>query len=257
MAVCGLFFVSCTKDKKIEPVTNNGQSNIPASEKTSLVVNFEALLNNQPLNLTSTKFFTNYNSDSITVNKFNYYISNIKLKTVGGTTYAEPESYHLVRHEDVSTTNFTIQNIPEGIYNSIEFIIGVDSARNVSGAQTGDLDPAYTMFWDWNNGYIFFKLEGDFKSFTTPAGSNYAMHIGGYSGQYNCLQKCTFNALPVNINIVKGKASKIHYHVIVDEVFKNPNVIDIDSYFSVQLGKNAQTVAINYSDMFVVDKVEN
>lgn len=251
-----LAVLSCKKDSKIEtPV----QVSPPVEEpkNTALTFNFKAFLNNLPLNISSTKFFTNLNNDSITVSKFDYYISNIKLKTTGGLTYSEPESYHLIRHGDTTSTSFTIKNLPEGFYNSIEFVIGVDSTRNVSGAQTGALDPGNTMFWDWNNGYIFLKLEGDFKTFTTPAGSNYAMHIGGYSGAYNCLKTCSFTGFSNNINVLKGKTPVVYFNVMVDEIFKNPSVIDIDSYFSVQTGKLAQTVADNYADMFIVDKVIN
>ena len=37
--------------------------------------------------------------------------------------------------------------------------LGVDSLRNVTGVQTGALDPAMDMYWTWNTGYVMAKLE--------------------------------------------------------------------------------------------------
>ena len=50
--------------------------------------------------------------------------------------------------------------MPAGNYNSLSFLLGVDSMHNVSGAQTGALDPANDMFWTWNSGYVMAKMEG-------------------------------------------------------------------------------------------------
>jgi hypothetical protein len=51
----------------------------------------------------------------------------------------------------------------------IRFLLGVDSARNVSGIQTGALDPARGMFWTWNSGYVMAKIEGSSPSAHVPA----------------------------------------------------------------------------------------
>ncbi|WP_316930094.1 MbnP family protein, partial [Hymenobacter sp. IS2118] len=42
-----------------------------------------------------------------------------------------------------------LKDIPVGDYQSVSFTVGVDSARNVAGAQTGALDPNNGMFWTW------------------------------------------------------------------------------------------------------------
>ena len=51
--------------------------------------------------------------------------------------------------------------LPEGDYTELQFLLGVDSLHNVSGAQTDDLDPAKDMFWTWNSGYVMAKMEGN------------------------------------------------------------------------------------------------
>jgi hypothetical protein len=239
---------SCKKDDKIEV-------EIPSKDiKPSAIFSFAAKVNNLPF-IKNTKWYANANGDSFTVSKFNYYISNIKFKREDGSLFAEDNSYHVIKHVEGVTT-FTVKNLPEGNYNQIEFLIGVDSLRNVSGSQTGDLSPDSLMFWDWSTGYIFFKLEGNYKNTTTPIGDTYSMHIGGFSGVDNFLRKCTFN-LTNPVVALKNKSSKVFYNVSINEIFANPLVIDFDTYNVVGGGRKAQEMADNYKDMFVIDRIEN
>ena len=177
--VSGVFLVSCRKDTKTEtpPVTEPlVVTPVDTTKKSepSLSFSFKALANDAPLVMSTNstnKGYVNAGGDHFTVTLFNYYISNIRLKKADGSEYVEPESYHLIRHGEGKTT-FTVSNLPEGNYTSMEFLIGVDAPRNTSGAQTGDLDVSNNMFWDWNQGYVFFKLEGNYlaKNATADAG---------------------------------------------------------------------------------------
>jgi hypothetical protein len=168
--------------------------------------------------------------------------------------FYEPESYHLIQHLD-DIKSFAINNLPEGNYNQLQFTIGVDSLRNVSGAQTGALDPGNVMFWDWNSGYIFLKLEGDYKTTTTTSAVNYAMHIGGYKAPTNYIREITFNA--IDLQSVKYKTTLVYIHTTIDEIFKTPETIDFDTYGAIAQGKNMQTLVNNYIDMFSISKIEN
>ncbi|MFZ1704758.1 MAG: MbnP family protein [Saprospiraceae bacterium] len=120
-------------------------------------------------------------NEKMTFNKFRYYISNIKLKNVDGTWYSVPESYYLVDLEKLKGNVIDLKDIPGGEYTDIEWMYGVDSTRNVSGAQTGVLDPVNDMFWSWNTGYIMLKAEG-----TSPdaQGGSFSFHLGGFKGEY-------------------------------------------------------------------------
>lgn len=244
--LCCLVFSSCEKDEEIKPD--------PGTLKGDLVVSFRALVNNEILE-PNTHFYYNAADDTFSVSKFNYYISNVKLRTAQGKEFAEPESYHLIRHVEGETT-FTITNIPQGEYNYVEFMIGVDSLRNVSGAQTGALDPANNMFWDWNTGYIFYKLEGFYRTANIPDGNYFAIHIGGFQAPYNCLQTPTFD-LKQPVKITQGKQSRLLYDVIVEEVFVNPKLFGIEFYFATAGPKTDKEISINYKDMFMVDRVIN
>jgi hypothetical protein len=69
---------------------------------------------------------------------------------------------------------FDFINVPAGTYTGMYLTMGVDSARNVSGAQEGALDPANGMFWSWTSGYIMIKAEG-----LSPqgAGGSFTYHL--------------------------------------------------------------------------------
>jgi len=249
-----LIFVSCKKDQKIEVVKPPVSETIITSDNGSASFNFTALADNLPL-IANTKWYVNANGDNYTVARFNYYISNVKLKRDNGSFFSEPESYHVIKHLE-GAKSFNILNIPPGDYDQIEFTIGVDSARNVSGAQSGDLSPDSLMFWTWSTGYIFFKLEGEYQTLNSLPGATYAMHVGGFTGKDNCLKKCTFN-LTNKLSIKKERTSKVFYDVNVNEIFNSPAVIDLDTYFVITSGQHGKALATNYVDMFSINRIEN
>jgi hypothetical protein len=155
-------------------------------------------------------------------------------------------------------TSFTISNLPTGNYNRIEFIIGVDSLRNTSGAQTGDMDPAQLMYWDWNQGYIFLKLEGNYVSPDSPQGDIFQFHIGGFQGNENCIQTCRLN-LPSVLSAKKKANPQLLITTNLDEFFVNPVKMGFDYYFThISQGPSIfRDMSINYRDMFSVEKVSN
>jgi hypothetical protein len=110
------------------------------------------------------------------------------------------------------------------------------------------------MFWDWNTGYIFFKIEG--TSPAIPAAPQFfEYHIGGFSGVNNNLREVTLefdgDVLPLAVNT----NPEVHIVVNVLEVFTNPNTIDLATFPEsvVMPGPSATIIADNYSDMFTFD----
>ena len=94
--------------------------------------------------------YTNSFGEKYIITKLRYYVTNVSLQN-GHNSIKEKNSYHLI---DESKTESQVINfsIPAGDYTSLQFLLGVDSLHNVSGAQTDDLDPAKDMFWTWNTG---------------------------------------------------------------------------------------------------------
>lgn len=243
-ALALLLLWSCTKDTIVVEEKPNPQ----------VVVDFKAVVKSAAL-VPNTQWYTNASLDSFTVTKFNYYISNIKLVREDGSVYTEPESYHLIKHVEGLTT-FTLNDVPEGNYTRMDFLIGVDSTRNVSGAQTGALDPANQMFWEWNTGYIFYKMEGAFNTLSQPVKGDYAIHIGGFTGKYSCLQKGSV-LLNSNLKPKKGSASTIRINTHVEEVFTKPVTIGFDDYYSAIGNPMFKSLSENYKDMFELAGIDN
>jgi hypothetical protein len=178
-----LLLVSCEKKKTPEPEENSGQ----------LGFRFENVVGNQPL--TFGQLYSTAAGEQFTVSKFNYFITNIKLTKADGSVWAEPESYYLVKQDAAGSQQFTVKNIPSGDYTRVAFTIGVDSARNTAGAQNGALDVGNDMYWDWNSGYIFLKLEGTSPQSRT---GQLSYHIGGFRRPFNAIRTVS-PALPAGI----------------------------------------------------------
>lgn len=220
-----------------------------------LKIVFENRVGGQPLQL-NTGVYINAAGDTFSVSMYKYYISNIKLWRADSSYYAEPESYHLVNEALFDSKSFILHSTPVGNYTSISFIIGVDSGRNVSGAQTGALDPANAMFWDWNTGYIMAKLEGTSPQSGAP-GKNISFHMGGFYGKFNVVRNVSL-MLPQPAIVTAAKTPEIHIKSDVLEWFKNPLTISFAAHYSItNPGGDAALMADNYADMFTVDHVEN
>lgn len=123
------------------------------------------------------------NTDTLVINRFKYYLSHIQLLNTTGHPVVTHNQYYLVDIADEKSSTIQL-TIPEGTYSGIRFLLGVDSIRNVSGVQTGALDPLHGMFWTWNSGYIMAKLEGTASS-SRIAGKQFTYHIGGFRKHQN------------------------------------------------------------------------
>ncbi|RPD45745.1 hypothetical protein DNI29_16440 [Hymenobacter sediminis] len=234
------------------------QDEVLAPPTGKVVLEFDHVVGNQALDLETTTY-TNAAGNPFTVNTFNYYISNIKLTQADGTVWSETESYHLVKESDASSQQVTLQQVPAGKYTRLTFTIGVDSARNVAGAQAGALEPRNGMFWTWNSGYIFTKLEG--RSEQAPGNKALIFHIGGFKAPNNTIRTIS-PALPGNAPLQVQASHDLQVHLKVDVLgmFNGPTPndnIDFRTLYDVMGGREAVRLADNYAaGMFRIDYVK-
>ncbi len=226
---------------------------IVKSVKGQLQINFKHVVENELLKLDSA-YYKNELGQSFKISKFKYYLGEIHLKSVQGKDYYS-KSYFLVNEDEESSKQITLNQIPNGNYISISFILGVDSIDNCSGAKSGALDPLNAMFWAWNTGYIFLKLEGNSPVSKSPGGM-FEYHIGGYKQPSNCIRKIELD-LTKNPIIINNKVSFLELKTNLSEILKSPNTIDFSILSSVTDSKNADLIANNYKDMFSVLSVKN
>ncbi|MBI1837089.1 MAG: hypothetical protein HYR91_07470 [Flavobacteriia bacterium] len=213
-----------------------------------LNLTFQHFVGDDSLQLDSGKYINELNQD-FTVSKIKYYIGKVSLINSKGNSTSK-SSYFLINEDEKESLSNNRLDVPEGDYVGIEFIIGVDSLENVSGIQNGALDVVNAMFWTWNSGYVFMKLEGN-SSFSNQPNHIFEYHIGGFSGENNSVRKIKliFNS-PVKIN--KGEDVVINLKVDLLEILKHPNSIDFRENSSIVEPSTSFVIANNYSDIFSI-----
>lgn len=214
-----------------------------------LKLNFIHKIDSHSLVLDSSIYINNVDQ-LYSITKFKYYISNIQLINEQEGKSTVNNDVFLVDEEVPSSKEVSISKIPNGEYSQLGFILGVDSLRNCSGAQSGALDPIHAMFWTWNSGYIFLKLEGQSTSSKAPGGI-FEYHIGGYKAPVNCIQHIHLKFK----SPLKFSNQSIHHlniHVNISEIFKTPVDINFGILPSVTDLKNALMISNNYKDMFSI-----
>lgn len=200
-----------------------------------------------------TAWYVNNLGQRFTVTKFKYYIGNIALQKADGSA-CQLKGYYLVDEEQPESKVITLQQIPEASYTGIQFTLGVDSADNCTGLQSGALDPVNAMFWTWNTGYIFLKLEGKAPQ-SRSAGTMYEYHIGGYKEPANAIRSVTLQfPRPLVVSATDKHAVVIAADAL--EVLQKPVTIDFSTLSSVTDAHNATMVADNYKDMFSIKAIE-
>lgn len=191
--------------------------------------------------------------ERMTVDVLSYYLSNFKLIYATGDTLSIPESYYLIDINRLGGGSFTLNRLNAGKIIGLQFLIGVDSARNTTGAQTGDLDPKLGMFWTWESGYIMAKLEGKYTTGSETPNKDYSYHCGGFAAPYSSIRKVQ---LPLDITVDTLTKNMITLKGDVLEWFKNPNRIRIDSVPNIgDAGPMSNIIADNYQDMFSIKSV--
>lgn len=236
--VVAVLSISCKKDTPDTKTTP-----LPPSGKVK--VNIAAYAGEVPL--TYGDVYTNAANEKFKVSLFRYYLTNLVLEGEGNTPdYVQPESYYLIDHSGSDGVyNFVLNNVPSGKYRSISYTIGVDSLRNVSGAQTGALDPATGMFWTWSSGYIQFKVEGTLVNPTRE----FIYHVGGFQGPFNPLST-SITSFNQALSISTGVTKKLNLKADVLEVFNSPAVWEISSVLTIiNSDANSKQLANNYADM--------
>jgi hypothetical protein len=258
-----LFFsvilLSCKKDETPEFVS---------TDKGGLKIEFDNVVGGKDLEL-NTGSYLNTSGETYTISKFDYFISNIKLKNENGTEYIVPKdsSYFLLMESDPEQV-IELRNIPAGNYSAITFTIGVDSLKCTAPVdqRTGTLDPATTaagMYWAWNSGYIFLKMEGSSEASTIPD-KNFYYHIGGFGGYstptINNIKTVTLQApFGEPAKVRKDKATPPEIHVMADasKVLDGSTKISIAANSMVMFTNPSVIIANNYAQMFKIDHVHN
>ncbi len=221
-------------------------------KEANVKITFINCIGNQPVVLDST--YTNCWNESFTISRLKYYISNIALQTNGHTMIREPNSYHLVNEADDFSKSFSFYLPPEN-YTSLSFLIGVDSLKNVSGAQTDALDPLNGMFWTWNSGYIMFKMEGNSPQ-SSAVNNKMEYHIGGFSGADKAVKKVTIHFPGAAVSLNNKNITEIIILTNLDKLWNATSELKIThAPVCTTPGVLAARIAGNYAQAFEIVKI--
>jgi len=253
-AVSSLFFMSCEKEDS--PISAN------PDKFTTMTIKFDNFFGHHDFEFN--KEYSLTNGTKVNLNMLKYFISNIVLHKSGdNSTYVIPQdsSYFLLDESNPNSMNLRIY-VPEGDYTGITFTVGIDSLRNTMPLErrTGVLDVtgvAEGMYWSWNSGYIFVKIEGDY--ITTEKNGMFKYHIGLFGGYST---PTVNNVKNVNLSFGRSTAqvrvgSDTELHIIADikKVFEGVNAMNLAETPTIMGAPISAKVAENYENMFEFDHI--
>ena len=124
------------------------------------------------------------------------------------------------------------------------------------------------MYWGWNSGYIFFKMEGTSPVISDdqqgdPTGKKqFKYHIGGFGGYsaptLNNIKEINIDLTSAGVAEVRsGLRSNVHLFVDLMKVFNGPHTFSIASHPNVMFSEYSKNIAGNFLHLFTHDHTEN
>ena len=241
-----LFLASCANDN-VSPITKKGGT---------VILKIDNVIGNQDLEFDSP--YTIASGEKYTIKKLKYYLSNIQFVKSDGSITILPQdsSYFLVDESIPASMVFSLPQVEIGKYNAIRLMIGVDSARSMAPLEKrkGVLDMSglgQDMYWTWNQGYIFFKMEGIYTDFSGK-NDDYTYHIGGYGNNGSSLNNIKIITIPLGsteCEVSEDKKLTINIKSDISKVFNGKKEITIVDHPIITFSPFSKDIADNYSEM--------
>ena len=241
-----LFLASCANDN-VSPITKKGGS---------VILNIDNVIGNQ--NLEFDKTYSIASGEKYTIKKLKYYLSNIQFMKSDGsvTTLQQDSSYFLVDESNSASMILSLPQVEIGKYLAIRLMIGVDSAKSMAPLEKrrGVLDMSglgQDMYWTWNQGYIFFKMEGIYTDFSGK-NDDYTYHIGGFGNNGSSLNNIKVITIPLGsteCEVSEDKKLTINLIADISKVFNGKKEITIVDHPIITFSPFSIDIADNYSEM--------
>ncbi len=241
-----LFLASCANDN-VSPITKKGGS---------VILKIDNVIGNQ--NLEFDKSYSIASGEKYTIKKLKYYISNIQFMKSDGsvTTLQQDSSYFLVDESNSASMILSLPQVEIGKYLAIRLMIGVDSAKSMAPLEKrrGVLDMSglgQDMYWTWNQGYIFFKMEGIFTD-SSAKNDDYTYHIGGFGNNGSSLNNIKVITIPLGsteCEVSEDKKLTINLIADISKVFNGKKEITIVDHPIITFSPFSIDIAGNYSEM--------
>lgn len=188
---------------------------------------------------------TNSSGNIYSIHNVNFYISNVSIKRNDGLIYKSNRIFY-INPNIIGKNTLTIDSIPKGTYNKINFLVGIDSIRNIDFGLPSTTDNL-NMAWPsaMGGGYHFIKIEGHYLD-SLNVNKGYAIHLGKNE-----------NTVPVIINKNLSQLNNIHNYSLqfnINEVFKNPYTynLNIDNNYTMSDSLAMKKIKLNMQDAFSI-----
>jgi len=245
-----LLLMLITGISSFQNISFSQQTKIQATAPPNLILHFKATVHGQPLQLH--KNYTNPFGETFKPDIFRFYAGKISPAINNHAALKEFRggAYHLIDFSDSPSTTVRLR-VPEGVYDEIHFLLGVDSLEQTSGAQTGALDPARGMFWTWNTGYLSLKMEGTSPDSKEPFHA-FSYHIGGYRFPNRAIYNMnigTDNSQKFRVN--KENTTNLTIRIELDDFFDGAMPIHIRNTAACTTpGDTAVRILQNFAEAF-------
>lgn len=191
--------------------------------------------------LFDTLLFRNAAGEDYSVNRLEFYISNVVLYGSSGNVTFNDVYY--LNADDARFKGFTLRNVPKGDYSGIGFLFGLDSVRNVPGGLPPNIENN-AMFWpvQMGGGYHFMKFEGHFRD--TGGMSGFAIHLGRNGNT-------VAETLPLSF-AVSAQTHRMQLSMDVNEWMEDPSVYSFvqDGKYTMSSDPLMKKIAGNGKDVF-------
>ena len=231
------------------------------SGENNLTIEFDNSVNGDDL-LLGTSTYTNSNNETLTINRFNYIVSNFVLIDAEGNEYiySKDDSYFVISEEE-AMNEVILENIPAGDYVAMRFGVGVDQEKYLQGAAgQGDflqIAEETNMMWSWQAGYKFLNFEGTFTSPTVTDATNFQIHMGSHGSSLDNYKEVTVE-LPTTALVSNSLSPIVHFAVDANEILDGNTKILLSEKAVVMIDEvKSPQIAVNATSMFRVDHVHN
>ncbi|SFC62528.1 hypothetical protein SAMN04487907_10698 [Zunongwangia mangrovi] len=250
-----LLAISLTACSSDDDAVNNlgGENNVR--------IEFDAGVDGDAL-LLGAASYTNSNGESLTIDRFNYIVSNFVLIDAEGTefTYPKDDSYFVISEEN-ELTEVLLENIPAGEYVALRFGVGVDQEKYQQGAEgQGDflqIAEENEMMWSWQAGYKFLNFEGTFTSESITEPTIFQIHMGSHGSSLDNYREVTLQ-LPTDALVSEDLSPVVHMAVDANQILDGQYKIELSEAAVVMIDEvKSPQISENVSGMFRVDHVHN
>lgn len=188
-------------------------------ENASVEIQFKPIYRGNELEMGNGKFNTE-NNNSVNLDLIKFYLSNITFITSKNEEVLAKDIVLIDLNSFGNQKKSSLIQIAPGNYKGIKMGLGVNASINNNDPtlydETHPLSVFNGMHWNWNNGFIFLKLEGKYNA--APNAENlpdtYLYHLG-------------LNQLYQTLNFTKelvidnNKTHSITFLIDVEKIFSN------------------------------------